>query len=219
MHRTDNKKNLSWSDPTAIARLVASLQQDHVSIVSTDTILGFLASLSKKSFEQLNDLKGGRQQKPYVILIGSCAKLDVFVDVQALDAGLKNVLQHCWPGPITFVFKARSGLAEHLVSPDGTIALRSPKHAGLLSALTHFDGLFSTSANKSGESVPVAADQLNPDLVKRIALVVVDQETDGARDHERPSTIIDVSQIGRAKVIRQGAYPIDALLRLGLQID
>ena len=217
MSPVQNKKKLFWSDPTAIARLVTSLQQDQVSIVSTDTILGFLASLSKKSFERLNTIKGSRQQKPYLILIGSYDKLDAFVDTQALDAGLTNVLHRCWPGPLTIVFKARPGLAAHLVSPDGTIAVRSPKHAGLQSVLAHFDGLFSTSANKSGEPVPVAADQLDSDLVKRVSFVVVDQETDGS--HEQPSTIIDVSQIGKAKIVRPGAYSIDALLDLGLQID
>lgn len=198
-----HEKTLLWQDPATINLLKQSLAQGHCSITSTDTILGFLAPLTEHGFSQLNILKGGRQDKPYIILIGSIDKLENFVDLTMLTDHIRNIIKHCWPAPVTFIFKAKNNLPSYLVSAQGTVALRCPQHDGLLALLSFFDGLYSTSANKSGCPPPIVVDEIDADLVAKVDYLVTDKDRDLSKS--LPSTIIDVSDGVTVKIVRQGA--------------
>ena len=95
-------------------------------------------------------------------------------------------------------------------SKEGTVALRCPRHEGLLGILAHFDGLFSTSANKSGLPVAKTYQELDHDLLHDVDYVVLDRDL---APNDVPSTIIDVTS-SEVKVIRPGAYPVEKLERL-----
>ena len=93
-------------------------------------------------------------------------------------------------------------------SKQGRIALRVPDHAGLQKLLTHFTGLFSTSANISGNPIPRTINEVDERIVKQVSCAVIDKK-------EKPvallsSTIIDCSG-EPIVVVRKGAYPIDEL--------
>jgi L-threonylcarbamoyladenylate synthase len=196
-------KLLRWNESSTIEKLKKSLTLGHVSITSTDTILGLLTSLTNKGYQALHTIKGSRSDKTYVILIASPQKLSHFIDEQSLNKNVRCLIEKCWPGPLTIVFKAKKDLPNYLVAADGTIALRCPKHDGLLTILSEFDGLFSTSANKSGQKVATTMEEMDSDIVEACDYIVVDiKET---KAHE-PSTIIDVSKEDVIKLVRQGAY-------------
>ena len=96
------------------------------------------------------------------------------------------------------------------------IALRVPKHQHLQKLLQNFNGLFSTSANIAGKSVPRSIDDLDEDLIKSAAYVVVDSMNDKlvkSQQEIKPSTILDCSG-DDIKVVREGAYPIDYLEKI-----
>lgn len=204
-----NKKTIWWQDEQAISLLEKSLQADHCSITSTDTILGLLAPFTQSGFEQLNAIKGGRQNKPYLILISSPQKLELFVETSILSTKICELVERCWPGPVTFIFQAKADWPRYLVSEQGTIALRCPKHPGLLQLLESFDGLFSTSANKSGQEPPQNLDQIDPNIIDQIDYIVMDK--DRVPGQNLPSTILDISDGKTIKVIREGAYPVSEI--------
>ncbi len=210
MSARHNAKVLWWSDVPTIDLLKQSLDEGMVSVTSTDTVLGFLACINEKTHKIIDAIKGSKPDKPYLILIDSPNKLSAFVDIQTLSEEAKCITAKCWPGPLTIIFKAKKNLHLCMQSKEGTVALRCPRHTGLLNVLTHYDGLFSTSANKSGLPVAKTFQELDRDLLHDVDYVVLDRDSTPT---DVPSTIIDVTS-SEVKVVRQGAYPTEKLERL-----
>jgi len=212
---------LFWDNKDIVKLLSESLDRNSVSIVDTDTIFGFLGTLTPETFERLNYIKSGRSGKPYLILLGSHDKLKLFVPDIALTAPIMGLIKHCWPGPVTFIFKARANLPEFMTSSGQTIALRCPKHPGLQELLRNYNGLFSTSANKSAQPVPERHEDIDPEILNEIDYLVVnthDNQDTIKQVQVIPSTILDLSGITHKnytiKVVREGAYPIEELERI-----
>ncbi len=203
-----------WLDDVSIELFSAALQKDQLLVGTSDTIIGFLAALTEKSKTFLDETKK-RVDKPYIILIGSLEKLDFFVDPQK-SARVRPLLAACWPGPLTVIFKAKKELPAWMKSPEGTIAIRVPAHAGLQKLLSHVVGLFSTSANVTGHSVPTTVAELDPEILKRVIYVITEGgEGVGAElvQKKAPSTIIDCTG-PEIKVVRAGAFSIAQLKEL-----
>ncbi len=210
-------KRIYWSDPLSIDLVRAALQDDKLVVGDSDTVVGFLAAPTLKSKKLLDETKK-RAYKPYIILIESLAKLDFFVD-PVDSAPVRGVLAACWPGPLTVIFRAKRDLPAYLKSPEGTVALRVPAHAGLQKLLVYFPGLFSTSANISGNPVPDTVAEIDPEILSHVAYVISDapESAAGVQPEERakkktPSTIIDCTG-PEIKVIREGAYSLAQLRR------
>jgi L-threonylcarbamoyladenylate synthase len=216
------KKLLYWQAQKTITLLKNSIRKDFISVTTTDTIFGFLANLSEQSFKYLNELKGERSDKPYLILIASPKKLVHFTDPSLLDSNKLKLVETCWPGPVTIIFKAKPQLPKFLTSKDGTIAIRCPKHKWLQNLLEAFDGLFSTSANKTASNAPKNIEEINPEILEKIKYLVTDKkeinnltvDTESYINQTLPSTIIDLSGRKEVRVIRSGAYPIETLEKI-----
>lgn len=210
------KRTLSWPkspDTATITTLEAALLQGGVIAGSSDTILGLLADLTLAGFQELNRIKG-RYEKPYLILIADQQKLSHFVQLP-LDPQVKRLITECWPGPLTIIFKAKESVPSFMKSAQGTIALRMPRHTGLNMLLAHFDGLFSTSANKAGDPVAQDLEYLDQSIAQAAAYLV----RDDAKPENQPSTIIDATG-KKLKVIREGAYSVEELQKLiGARIE
>lgn len=198
---------LSWQDPNIIKNITELLQKNNILVTTTDTIPGFLSNLTQQSVDQLNKIKGSRSEKPYIILISDFTKLQKFVDLPALSTEIHNMISQLWPGPLTAIFKAKSDLPDFLKSKTGTVALRCPKHAGLLAVLENFDGLFSTSANKSGQPTPQSINDIEADVLAQVDCIVNSSDS----EFNQASTILDFSRYDANKkiyLVRQGAYSI-----------
>ncbi len=204
------KTPLFWANAASVALLQKSISENRVSISSTDTILGFLASLTEECFHELNTLKEGRSNKPYLIITDTPEKLNHFIQIEKLEENIWNMIKQIWPGPVTIIFKAKTDTPKFLTSPQGTIAIRIPKHQGLLSILKPFPGLFSTSANKSSQPPAKTIEEIPDDILEKIAYLIIDEDYD--KKPEQPSTIIDCSDLDKGiRVIREGAYPLEEL--------
>lgn len=204
---------LVWQSHAARKAIAQALEQGALVVGTSDTVLGLLANTTESGFVALNSLKG-RQDKPYVILIASVGKVDHFVQAP-LPESVHKLMAACWPGPLTLILPAKSSLGSFL-APHGTIALRVPNHAGLLDLLPHFEGLYSTSANLSGQPVPYSVSELDPAITRAAAYLVVDDYEHGAIV---PSTIIDCTG-DQLRVVRRGAYAIDDLEKIvGCRIE
>jgi len=201
-------KKLYWQNVEDIKLLCDVLKKNEVAISSTDTIYGFLGNVSKESWNKINELKEADKKRPFLILVYSLTNLTNFVDVSAIPEKTIRFISFCWPGPVTFIFNAKKDLPQFLYSKKGTVALRCPDHEGLQRVLHEFDGLFSTSANKSMETPPHMFDQISPDLLKQVSCVIVDEKES---EVEKASTLIDLSDPDNTKdfpfeIVREGAY-------------
>jgi len=224
-------KKLYWDKKEDIKKIIYALNQDQVLISSTDTIYGFLANTTQKAWQKILDLKEVKTPRPFLILISAyntLDKLSYFTDISQFDKKTLKFIDVCWPGPITFICNAKKELSHFLsatvvsdtflgeISEKRTIALRCPMHVGLQEILSHFKGLFSTSANKSMERSPAKFDQISPDLLNQINYVVMDKQESSVI---QASTLINLSEPDYTKpfpfqVIRPGEYSLEDLQEL-----
>ena len=163
-----------WNDPLFIDRIARSLKQNHVIAGTSDTVLGLLAPLTSQGKQAIDAIKV-RERKPYLVLVSSLAKAKEFSDSFS-DSKVQSLAKKYWPGPLTLVLPAKEDIPDFICSSERTIALRIPDHPGLLQLLASFDGLFSTSANLSGQPVPDSIEQLDPMIKQKVELLVDDRQ-------------------------------------------
>jgi tRNA threonylcarbamoyl adenosine modification protein (Sua5/YciO/YrdC/YwlC family) len=201
-----NKDILIWTKENNIRTLVRELENGGVALGTSDTVLGFLAKVSEQGMLALNAIKG-RVDKPYIVLIGQKSRVSYFSDNISISA--QALIESCWPGPLTLIFKAKIGLPSYAQGLHGTVAIRMPAHEGILTLLQDIPMVFSTSANKAGQPVPSRLEDVDPEIIKQVGAFIMDD----VRSHcasITPSTIIDCTGT-RLKVVREGAYAIDKL--------
>src|SRR5260221_9427494 len=199
-------KTLFWDNQATIDYLQKELHKGGVVLAEGDTVLGLLADVSEKGRTQLDSIKS-RSKKPYLILVATTQKALDFIEIDAKKLfQTEKLMDKCWPGPVTLIFKAKTDIAPYAQSADGTVALRVPDHAGLQQLLPHFDGLFSTSANNSGQPVPATVEAVDSSILDAVACVVMNDNQKKTAT-TLPSTIIDCTGDGLV-VVRQGAFDI-----------
>ena len=221
---------LYWQDEADRETLKNELQANGICITSTDTVIGLLAKPTAELNKKLNILKGRDPEKPILLLIESPGCIQEYVQPETITQSVRRLLTQAWPGPVTFIFKARSSTPEHLVSDAGTIALRSPAHEELRSLVAEFGLLYSTSANKAGKQPPYKLMHVAPELLHTAPAVIVDRPEVQVNSIGLSSTIIDLSsiwckkieehnqatihecdEVGLPRVVRAGAAPIAQL--------
>lgn len=201
----DMVKMLKWYCSKDVADLSRFLIENKLFIGSTDTVLGLMCKVSASSKSLIDSVKI-RSGKPYVILVDSMQKVSA---ICVINSKLRSFLAACWPGPVTVILPVNKGVPDWM-KEMGTIAIRIPDHKGLQHILPDLPfGLYSTSANISGEPVPRSFNEV-AQQIKDACACYIDDEYDCK---DVPSTIIDCSQDG-FRVIRSGAYPIERLQEL-----
>ena len=191
-------KTLAWNEKDTLKLVTTSLKNNELILGTTDTVLGLFAATTEQGFLGLNKAKN-RSEKPYLILISHSERIGFYTDMNEM-LQLENIVKQFWPGPLTVIVKAKPSLPKHLVSQYGTVALRMPKNDAIQELLQQTGDLFSTSANKSNDPIPVTFKEVNSDLIDEVAYCVL-----GGQNSIIPSTILDCSEPGKIKIIREGA--------------
>jgi len=202
---------LYWENAESIDYIEETLRSGRVIGGSSDTVLGLLVELTEMGVRSLDAIKK-RSGKPYLVLVASKDAAMAFIE-QNQASQIDKLMSVCWPGPVTLILRAKKEIPDWVKSAKGTIALRVPDHAGLRRLLQRFEGLFSTSANITGELVPLAVDKLDERVVRQIALFVSDRTENREKGKGLSSTILDCSG-SRIRVIRRGAYSVEVLEEL-----
>jgi L-threonylcarbamoyladenylate synthase len=198
---------LFWDDLQTVNLVEKELKNGGVVLAAGDTVLGLLADLSQEGYAQLDSLKN-RSKKPYLILVADKQKALDLIEIDEFKISqIEKIINICWPGPVTLIFKAKSTVVQGVKSPEGNVAIRVPDHAGLLALLQKFDGLFSTSANTSGEPMPETVEDVESGIKNSVACIVLNKEKHGST---LPSTIIDCTG-QKLKIVRQGAFSVGKL--------
>lgn len=188
-----------WNGPETVQILKKVLDQDEIVLASGDTVLGLWGRVTQQVFENMNNIKE-RHDKPYLIVVGSIEKLSIFID-QPISQQLQNLIETCWPGPVTLIFKAKADLPDWAKSSDGTVAIRIPDHEGLLHLLKEYDALFSTSANIHTKPIPESVSTVERAILDQVGAVCIEE---GQLVYPQiPSTILNVSK-GTIEIIREG---------------
>lgn len=195
---------------TEITRAADTLAQGGVLAIPTDTLYGLAAdALNPDALDRVYAAKGRPADMPLPVLV---AGWEQTLQVAAVSADIESLARHLadtyWPGSLTMVLPAASGLPERLTSGRETIAVRMPDHPvplALAAALGR--PITGTSANRSGEPDITDPDELRRILAPRVDGIIVR----GPKPVGGASTIVAVSGDG-ISLLREGVLPYERVL-------
>ncbi|MEX0939033.1 MAG: L-threonylcarbamoyladenylate synthase [Pirellulales bacterium] len=201
-----------------VHRAVQALAEGQLVAFPTETVYGLAASaLHPQAVERLKEVKGRKASHPFALAVKSPEEaMDYVPD---MSATAQRLARRCWPGPVTLVVDDAhpdsliGQLPQHVretIAPESVLGMRVPAHPMILDVMRMLAGpLVLTSANKSGASDPVTADEVVQALGEEIQLVL----DDGPSRFGQPSSVVRV--IGnKFEVLREGVVPEATVRRL-----
>lgn len=166
--RLPEEGSSAWTD--LVARVRKELIRDRLAVLPAEGLYG-LHACTQGGRARLEQLKGGRPGRPFIVLLAESEDLARYA--APLPPTVLAWIASVWPAPLTLVLPARSGVPQHLTHED-QIALRCPASRFLRAIAAGCDGpLLSTSANRSGSAAPARVSELEP-AVSQAAAVIVD---------------------------------------------
>ena len=174
----------------------------------TDTFYGLgVNPLNPDAVARLRKLKGQDDSKPILLLIGDTNDLDRLIPDRSETFAV--VVKRFWPGPLTIVGRAASGLPDGLTAGTGTVGVRLPNDEQVRALVRLCGGaLTATSANLSGSPPARSADEVEGYFPTAVDLIINGGEVEATE----PSTVLDLSQ-AEPRLIREGAISWEALER------
>lgn len=177
----------------------------------TETVYGLGANaLDPAAVTRVFEVKGRPADNPLIVHLADPGDLErVVAGVSPLA---RRLAETYWPGPLTLVLEARSGVPGITTGGLSTVAVRVPDHPVAIALLRIADiPVAAPSANRSGRPSPTTAEHVLTDLGGRIDAVV-----DGGRCvFGIESTVVD-ARGATPVVLREGAVSRE---ELGLTAD
>ncbi|HXR24393.1 MAG TPA: L-threonylcarbamoyladenylate synthase [Candidatus Binataceae bacterium] len=209
------KQNLPDAPPdAAIAIAIAELRAGEGVIYPTETFYGIAAdAFAPAALERIFEIKGRDTAKTIALIAHDAAA--AFAIAREVPATARRLADAFWPGPLTIVMPARSGIPESLIGPDGGVGVRVSSHP-IACALAHGLGrpITATSANRSGEAPARTIGEARAALGDKVKVFVEGGTLPGGA----PSTVVQCDRDGW-RLLRAGAIGVDkieAALSVGL---
>ncbi len=188
-------------DRRSVERAARMLLEGGVVAFPTETSYGLGASIYRlEAMERIYEIKHRSRSKPLLVLIPDISHLDSLA--AEVPEVASTLIERFWPGPLTLIFKAKSGLLWPLCASTGKVGVRissNPWASELLKAVGH--PVTATSANISG--APPASTAL--EVAESLRDPAPDMILDGGPVPGLPtSTILDAS-VSPPRLLRVGA--------------
>lgn len=186
--------------PDAIRRALAALRRGSVVAFPTDTVYGLGAhSLIPAAIERLYQVKGRQRQKAIPLLIARTEDLTT-VAAEVPEVAWR-LAEQFWPGPVTLVVPKAVSVLDVVTGGAPSVAVRVPAHEVALRLISDLGvPLAATSANLSGQTEAVTAEEVRDALGRRVGLIL-----DGGRCAGGvASTVVDLT-VQPPAILRRGA--------------
>jgi L-threonylcarbamoyladenylate synthase len=163
---------------------VVALRNGKVALVPTETVVGLVAAES--GLPRVREIKGRDANKPIALLCTSAE--EAFALATNVPPLARDLANRYWPGPLTLVLDLPSG---------GTIGVRVPAGNAVRDLLEAYGApLYATSANLSGEPAAAALDDVDPQVLESVDIVVSGEKGTG-----EASAVVDLSK-GNVRLVR-----------------
>lgn len=175
-------------DENSIRKAASAIRSGGLVAFPTETVYGLGANaLDSKAIRGIFAAKGRPADNPLIVHVhesGSAAQLG------RVDGRSLKLMDIFWPGPLTLVIMAASGVPSEVTGGLETVAVRMPDHPVAL-ALIRESGvpIAAPSANTSGRPSPTTAGAVLEDLDGRIDIILDAGPTDVGVE----STVLDVT--------------------------
>ena len=174
----------------------------------TETFYGLgVDPFNVQAVQRLYALKGrSPQTSPILVLIRS--RHELLALVSEITPAAERLMQACWPGPLTLVFRAAVPVPSVLTAGTGTIGVRLSAYPDVQRVLEMFGGpLTGTSANRTGQPPATTADEVERAFGADVDLIL----NGGPTPCGLPSTVVDTT-VSPPRLIREGCVS-QAVLR------
>jgi L-threonylcarbamoyladenylate synthase len=166
----------------------------------TETFYGLgAAGLDAVAARRVFAAKGRPSSMPLLLLVDSRAMVAAIATT--IPARASELMERHWPGALSLVLRASSGVPVEVTAGTGTVGVRVSAHPvarALVRALG--EPVTAPSANPTGGAPPVTAEEVLTHLDGVIELILDAGPTPGGA----PSTVLDVT-VDPPRVLRQGA--------------
>jgi L-threonylcarbamoyladenylate synthase len=185
-----------------IESAVGALKGGRLVVMPTDTVYGIGAdAFDSSAVGALLSAKGRGRDMPVGVLVGSWHTIEGLV--YTMPDGARELIRAFWPGALSLVVTQAPSLQWDLGDARGTVMLRMPLHPVAIELLREVGPMAVSSANVSGRSPAVTADEARNQLGDLID-VYLDA---GPSEQQAASTIVDLT--GAApRILRAG--PVSA---------
>jgi len=203
----DTSQSESLLEGFRLAR--SAIGRGELVVMPTDTVYGLAAdAFSPAAVKALVEAKGRTLASPPPVLVPNLATLDALAEV--VPDAVRALVAELWPGALTIVLDARSGLDWDLGETRGTVALRMPDDPIALELLRETGPLAVSSANRTGIAPATSAAAAMEQLGDSVAVYLEAGERGTVS-----STIVDATGLatpdGRIAILREGAVPLDRI--------
>ena len=192
--------------PRNLRLLGAMLRRGELVAIPTETVYGLAAdALDPRACRQIFSVKRRPADDPLIVHVLGLREAEKLAE---FNAAARILARHFWPGPLTLVLPRKKCVPDIVTSGQETVALRSPQHP-LARKILQISGrpLAAPSANPFGYISPTTAAHVQAGLGGRIQAIL----DGGPCKVGVESTIVDLSQPRRARLLRPGAILADAL--------
>lgn len=169
--------------------IVRELREGKTILYPTDTVWGLgCDAWNDEAVNKVFEIKQRSRNKAMIILVSSVAMLHRYTDL------IPDIV-HNSADPVTMIYESTHDLPKHLLSDDGSVAIRIVRHpeiARIIEALGR--PIISTSANVSGESPAQRLSDVNPRIKKEVDIVF--PESMDIYGRSIPSSIYKVAHNG-----------------------
>ena len=166
-------------DPVVMRYAAQFIRRGDLVAIPTDTFYGIAADpFNLSAVEQIYQVKGRPETRALPILVNSLAQaISLTRDVPYI---FHKLAAKFWPGPLTLLVEASTGVPLKVTANTGNVALRWPKSAVVSALIDLVKGpITGTSGNISGLPACSSAVQLLEQLGDRLPLIIDAGETPG----------------------------------------
>ncbi|EKE25060.1 MAG: hypothetical protein ACD_5C00309G0002 [uncultured bacterium] len=193
----NSSKEKTWKE---VEKEIAPVLLDGgVGVLPTDTLYGLVGvALDENSVERIYKIRKRDLKKPMIILISSIDELKQFGIL--LNFEQKKVLKKIWPAKVSIVIECLDKKMNHLLRGGKSLAFRMPNDKDLLSLIKKTGPLVAPSANLAGQNPAESFGEAYKYFKDEVDFYV-----DNGKIKGEPSTLIQLGNDGKFKLLRQGA--------------
>ncbi|HTP81135.1 MAG TPA: L-threonylcarbamoyladenylate synthase [Bacteroidota bacterium] len=193
-------------DPAVISEAVAILARGGLVAFPTETVYGLGANaVHSDAVRSIFAAKGRPADNPLIVHIADIQRARAFA--REINSLAQKLIHAFWPGPLTLVLPAASGVLPEVTSHLQTVAIRMPRHAVPLALAKGLNGgIVAPSANLSGLPSPTLAQHVLHDLEGAVDLIL----DGGVTEIGLESTVLDLTQVPPL-LLRAGGLTVEQL--------
>lgn len=191
----------SYTYMTDIDTAVKILRKGGLILYPTDTVWGIgCDATNSDAVRRVFSLKKRADSKALITLVSDTRMLSRTVEYVP-DAAMQLI--EVSERPVTIVYDHGCGVADELLAPDGSLAVRVTAEEFSHALCRKFGRpIVSTSANISGQPTPRCFNMISQDIISGVDYVCQSRRYEKGSD-TRPSMIIKISDNGVFKFLRK----------------